>query len=73
MHEKHDEEEGGDRPRRAEAGVCGRIHIIWDIMHDTLPFVFPGADEVEVFARFQKVHIWRLFTFPRRAASSIRV
>ena len=34
------------------AGVCGRIHTMWDIMHDTLPFVFPGADEVEVFARF---------------------
>ena len=34
------------------AGVCGRIHTMWDIMHGTLPFVFPGNDEVEVFARF---------------------
>ena len=73
MHEKHEEEEGGEGLRGAGAGVSGSIHTMWDIMHDTLPFVFPGADEVEVFARFQKVHIWIHFIFPRRAASSIRV
>ena len=52
MHEKHDEEEGGEGLREAGAGVSDRIHIMWDTVHDTLPFVFPGADEVEIFARF---------------------
>ena len=42
----------GEGLRRAGAGVCGKIHITWDIVHDTLPFVFPGADDVEVFVRF---------------------
>ena len=63
MHEKHDKEEGGDGLTGAGPAVGIGVHNLGDILLDTLTFVFPGTDEVEVFARFRFVQIWINFIF----------